>query len=68
MADETPAPPKPGYKTTEFWLTAVVSLVGILMASGLIQPGSVWDKGIGLAMAALSTMGYATGRSNVKSQ
>lgn len=57
---------KPGYKTTEFWLSAVTTLIGLLMTSGVIMPGSTWDKAIGLGMAALATMGYTASRGNVK--
>lgn len=67
MADETPAAPvKPGWKTTEFWATAAVSIIGLLMTSGVIQSGSSWDKAIGLAAAALASMGYSASRATVK--
>ena len=65
MPDE--AEVKPGYKTTEFWITVFVTLAGLAMASGLIAPGSTWDKGIGLIVSALASMGYSAARSKVKS-
>jgi len=58
---------KPGWKTTEFWLSAAVSLIGLLMASGVIEPGGAWDKIVGLASAALSSLGYSASRGQVKS-
>lgn len=69
MADEeTPAPvTKPGYKTTEFWITVVVALTGLAMASGAIHEGSGWDKAIGLIASTLAAMGYSASRGNVKS-
>ncbi len=29
---------KPGYKTTEFWVTLVAQLIGVLTAMGLVSP------------------------------
>ena len=66
MADEV-IPAKPGYKTSEFWVTVVVTLAGLAMASGLIAPGSGWDKAIGLVTSTLAAMGYSASRGNVKS-
>lgn len=57
---------KTGYKTTEFWLTAAASIVGLIMASGVIETGSHWDKIIGLGVAALASMGYSASRGRVK--
>ncbi len=57
---------KPGYKTTEFYLTLLVMLLGTLMASGLIGPEH-WIAGVvGMALAALKAMGYTSGRSKQK--
>ena len=58
---------KPGYKTTEFWATAAVTIIGLLMSSGVIQTGGTWDRAIGLAAAALASMGYSASRAKVKS-
>lgn len=69
MNDETPnpVPPKAGYKTTEFWLSAAVTLIGLLAASGVIPVDSPWAKAIGFASAALAAMGYTASRGAVKS-
>jgi hypothetical protein len=58
---------KPGYKTSEFWMSAVAVLVGLLMSSGVIDAGSSWDKAVGLVAAALAAMGYTSNRAAVKS-
>jgi len=58
--------PKPGYKTSEFWLTTLVTLTGLLTASGVIQSGSSWDKIVGLVVSALAAMGYSASRGSVK--
>jgi len=67
---DTPAAPapvvKPGYRTTEFWLATAAALVGILVASGAIQSGSVWDKALGLVAAALASIGYSVSRGSAK--
>jgi hypothetical protein len=57
---------KPGFKTTEFWLSTIAIILGVLMTSGAITAGSPWDKGIGLVVAALASMGYSASRANVK--
>ena len=72
VAAATPAVPAtpavtPGYKTTEFWLSTLATFCGVLMASGVITSGSTFDKGIGLVVAALTSMGYAASRATVKS-
>jgi hypothetical protein len=30
--------PKPGYETTEFWMSLVVAAIGVLVAAGVITP------------------------------
>ena len=59
-------PVKPGYQTTEFWGCAAVTLIGLLLASGIIKTGSGWDNIAGIALSALTQMGYAASRGNVK--
>ena len=58
---------KPGYKTSEFWLSTVTSLLSLLYASGLIVDGSTAGKIAAFAVAALSTVGYQVVRGKVKS-
>ena len=53
---------KPGYKTTEFWLTSAAALLGLLFASGAISDGSQIDKVLGMAATVLSGMGYSISR------
>jgi hypothetical protein len=65
MADSTPV--KPGWKTTEFWLSAAATITGLLLASGAINSGSGFDKVIGVVASALAAMGYAVSRGNAKS-
>jgi hypothetical protein len=57
---------KPGYKTTEFWLSAAASVVGLLVASGIIPTDSGLDKMLGMVVIGLSTMGYTVSRGIVK--
>jgi hypothetical protein len=67
MADEPIV--KPGYKTTEFWLTAAADLLALLMVSGIFDghTDSIWTKIVGGAVAMLATMGYTSSRSKAKS-
>lgn len=57
---------KPGFKTSEFWLMVAASILGILMASGVIVEGSIWYQIVGGAIAVLSGLGYTWSRTRVK--
>lgn len=57
---------KPGYKTSEFWLSLVVVILGALAASGLLAEGP-WVKIAGVITTTLTAMGYGKFRTDVKS-
>ena len=57
---------KPGWKTTEFWLTLVASLVGLVLASGAISHDPTLQA-LGMVSSALSSMGYGMSRAKTKS-
>ena len=57
---------KPGIKTTEFWLAAAATVVGGLMASGVIAEESSIAKILGFAAAALGALGYTGARLALK--
>ena len=60
---------KPGWKTTEFWLTAVAWIIGLLLASGALDglAETHWAvKVVGIIGAALATLGYEASRAKVK--
>lgn len=57
---------KPGFKSTEFWLSLLATLLGFFMSSGLL-PDTHWAIQVtGLAVAALSQLGYTHNRSKLK--
>jgi hypothetical protein len=58
---------KPGYKTTEFWLSVAAIVISAFLASGVVAEGSAVAQALGLALGALSAAGYSVGRSIVKS-
>jgi hypothetical protein len=64
MSDEKEV--KPGYKTTEFWLSTVAVLIGLAYGSGIISDGSQADKIVGFIAAALSSLGYSVSRGLAK--
>jgi hypothetical protein len=69
MADDTTmAPVKPGWQTTEFWLTALATLIGLAYTAGIIHvDGSTGiDKAIAFASSTLAAIGYSINRSVVK--
>lgn len=52
---------KPGWKTTEFWLTLLSNVPAVLAVFG------VASNPIGMAVGAAATIGYAISRSSHKS-
>jgi len=59
---------KPGYKTSEWYLTVVTSLLSLLYASGLVIDGSTLAKVAAFLVAALATVGYQVSRTLVKAK
>jgi len=57
---------KPGYLTTEFWLSAAAILIGGLIASDIIPIGSDIHKVLIFASTVLSALGYTLARGFVK--
>jgi hypothetical protein len=57
---------KPGWKTTEFWLTALADIFGALMISGIFAEGSMWARIVGGGIMVLATLGYSAARSKSK--
>ena len=62
---------KPGYRMTEFWLSVLATLLGFLLASGVMDavPEESWiAKLIGGVVAVPATLGYSATRAKVKSE
>lgn len=57
---------KPGYKTTEFWLTVAANVAGLAVASGAFPEDSPAFKLCGLGLMLLASMGYQVSRASVK--
>lgn len=67
MADnDTPAPVKPGYKTTEFWLSLAATILSALFASGALTNNTALAIA-GMAATVLTALGYKVSRAMVKS-
>ena len=63
--------PKAGSKTTEFWLSVVATLLGLVMTSGALDtvPENSWiTKLIGGAVTVLAALGYSVARAKVKKE
>jgi len=65
-----PAPPKqkPGYKTTEFWLTLFAAIVGLLVTAGVLPTEGPVAQIVGFVGATLASLGYTWARGFVKKQ
>lgn len=57
---------KPGFKTTEFWLTLVAVAVGAIFASGAFGEDSGTLQIAGIAATVLTAMGYTVSRGMAK--
>ena len=57
---------KPGYKTTEFWVTVATTLWGIVMASGFIPADNSIVKIVGAIIAAVAPSAYSVSRGIAK--
>tara|TARA_R110002020_G_scaffold142087_1_gene314129 strand:+ start:233 stop:448 length:216 start_codon:yes stop_codon:yes gene_type:complete len=59
---------KPGWKSTEFWLTSLCTICGLLYASGVIAEAgtSGIEKSVAFIASALAALGYSASRGNVK--
>lgn len=66
MNDTTAVATKPGYKTTEFWLTIAAFVVGTLIASGAIGDAGALGKALAFIASALSAAGYSISRGTAK--
>ena len=68
MSEEKKSEVKPGWKTTEFWLSFLAVLLGAFIAAGFF-PAEHWAiKVAGLALSALTAMGYTSHRSRTKAE
>jgi hypothetical protein len=56
---------KPGIKTTEFWMTLIVVVLGAIQDSGIITKASI-SSDIGTALTVLAALGYTYSRTVVK--
>jgi hypothetical protein len=61
---------KPGWQSTEMWLTALAQVLGAVLYSGMLSPEDPVDQHIlkvgGLALAILTALGYKVSRTMVK--
>jgi hypothetical protein len=59
---------KPGYLTTEFWITVVVALASLAWGAGVVDPAGSdgADKIFGFVVSALSALGYTVSRGLAK--
>ena len=56
---------KPGYKTTEFWLTLLAMIVSTMIAAGVFGEGPIL-QGLGIVSAILAKLGYTASRGKAK--
>lgn len=57
---------KPGFKTTEFWLSLAAVVVGFVASSGVFEEGSTEAKIVGLVVTVLGALGYTAARALTK--
>ena len=57
---------KPGYKTTEFWLSIAAMVVGAVLASGAVS-NELLLQALGVVATVLGSLGYSVTRGVTKS-
>lgn len=57
---------KPGYKTSEFWISTLAVLVGVLFASGAFGEQSMVYRVLEVLASILAAMGYTVVRGSLK--
>jgi len=57
---------KPGYKTTEFWLSLAAVLIGAFVAGGFLPAEHLAVKIAGFVLTALAALGYTVSRAATK--
>ena len=57
---------KPGYKSTEFYMSMAAVVIGAVASSGILEDDSALTKVVGLVMAALVALGYTGSRLTLK--
>lgn len=62
--------PEPGapakLKTSEFWITAILTISALLLMSGVVPVGSGFEKMIGIILLSGASLGYTVNRSLLK--
>lgn len=60
--------PKPGWKTSEFWLSLGAATLSFVYASGVLDTSlTQWDNRlVGVLAGALAALGYTVSRTIVK--
>lgn len=56
-----------GYKTSEFWLSLVAMIMGVLLTSGIIPETGIWSQVAGIVTTVLAAFGYSVSRGMAKS-
>ena len=57
---------RPGYMTTEFWMTLAAVIIGFLVSSELGDETTWVGKILGIAATVLAALGYSVSRAMVK--
>ena len=57
---------KPGYKTTEFWMSTAALICGVLLSSGVIGESGLAAQIVGGIMSTLAALGYTASRGKAK--
>lgn len=68
--DPTNSAVPPGYRSTEFWLSTAATIIGIILASGLLSPADPTQAKVlqilGLVATTLAALGYTAVRGYTK--
>lgn len=57
---------KPGFKTSEFYLSGIAQLLGYIVGLGIIPTESIWSQAAGFILGGLASLGYSISRGMAK--
>ncbi len=68
LPENDPASPaqKPGWRSSEFWLSVAAMLIGALLAADVFPVDSPVVKALGVVASILGALGYQVSRALVK--
>ena len=66
MASEKTPETKPGWKTSEFWISIIATIAGLVLMSGVAEDGGIVSTICGAVLTLAAQLGYTGARTLAK--